>query len=511
MKTKLISYISLLVVLTMGGVVCGCNDNLLEKRNEKMSKGCITVEEAKSYFEQAMQQVSVTRGGKDDFLIPGDFKPTWSNPTTTTYGNISCMNLPITSFMRYGAKYKQHLRGKDRDKIVDLSQKLIILKNTDTGEMSQYLVTLVPCFGYARAHRGDDIAELFVQGGDKHQYSGMVLYSIPQTGTLFQIDTYVNGHRTGSANCLTSGRMRQNVMMKALMRLEFRGSVCTRDFGFTYEDFWGLDSGSYYPIDTDGDGYSDSWGYNLPDLTVTPDGNDNYGDGGGDGFDYSDIDEENSQNNNDWDYDDCYFCGGGSGGGSNGNNSGNDCIGRVDYSDIGNKNISCPVKAYPGYGNGLDCLGVAKKIMDYYGIKYETKRVQLWKEDEVTQELKPEYTDAYEFKKHIEAVIDEVIRHIDAGRVMIAGVDHSPGHPGNGDKTTDHFIVITGYGYGYNETDGKDELYFTYIETARTIGYADAAVSASNKLYYNDETNMISGYRYDRERFYELVQVRPNF
>lgn len=51
MKTKLISYISLLVVLTMGGVVCGCNDNLLEKRNEKMSKGCITVEEAKSYFE----------------------------------------------------------------------------------------------------------------------------------------------------------------------------------------------------------------------------------------------------------------------------------------------------------------------------------------------------------------------------------------------------------------------------------------------------------------------------
>ena len=105
----------------------------------------------------------------------------------------------------------------------------------------------------------------------------MVLYSIPQTGTLFQIDTYVNGHRTGSANCLTSGRMRQNVMMKALMRLEFRGSVCTRDFGFTYEDFWGLDSGSYYPIDTDGDGYSDSWGYNLPDLTVTPDGNDNYG------------------------------------------------------------------------------------------------------------------------------------------------------------------------------------------------------------------------------------------
>lgn len=165
MKTKLISYISLLTVLTMGGIACGCNDSLPEKRNERMSKGCITVEEAKSYFEQAMQQVSVTRGGKDDFLIPGDFKPTWSNPTTTTYGNISCMNLPITSFMRYGAKYKQHLRGKDRDKIVDLSQKLIILKNTDTGEMSQYLVTLVPCFGYARAHRGDDIAELFVQGG----------------------------------------------------------------------------------------------------------------------------------------------------------------------------------------------------------------------------------------------------------------------------------------------------------------------------------------------------------
>ena len=71
--------------------------------------------------------------------------------------------------------------------------------------------------------------------------------------------------------------------------------------------------------------------------------------------------------------------------------------------------------------------------------------------------------------------------------------------------------MITGYGYSYNEIDGKDELYFTYIETARTIGYADAAVSTSNKLYYNEETNMITGYRYDQERFYELVQVRPNF
>lgn len=71
--------------------------------------------------------------------------------------------------------------------------------------------------------------------------------------------------------------------------------------------------------------------------------------------------------------------------------------------------------------------------------------------------------------------------------------------------------MITGYGYGYNENDDKDELYFTYIETARSKDMSDAAVSTSNKLYYNEETNMITGYRYDQERFYELVQVRPNF
>ena len=503
MKTKLISYISLLTVLTMGGVVCGCNDSLPEKRNERMSKGCITVEEAKSYFEEAMQQVSVTRGGKGDFLIPGDFKPTWSNPTTTTYGNISCMNLPITTFMRYGAKYKQHLRGKDREKIVDLSQKLIILKNTDTGEMSQYLVTLIPCFGYARAHRGDDIAELFVQGGDKHQYSGMVLYSIPQTGTLFQIDTYVNGHRTGSANCLTSRRMRQNVMMKALMRLEFRGSVCTRDFGFTYEDFWDLGSGTYYPIDTDGDGYSDSWGYNLPDLTVTPDGNDNYGDGGGDGFDYSDIDEENSQNNNDWDYDDCYFCGG-SGGGSNGNNSGNDCIGRVDYSDIKQVKLKYDVSKYPGYDRVPNCKTVADSIAHLIlgagaDVGSSSNYIDFCLENDAH--------DTIELVADPKDIIDIIKKHLNAGHPIVVGVNHTLGK-GINNLTVDHFIVINGMGYD----EERQQLYFNYIETGRSKQWAEQTLDDSWRLYYNDTTGMISGknYRDYPKNIYDLTQLRPN-
>ena len=159
----------------------------------------------------------------------------------------------------------------------------------------------------------------------------------------------------------------------------------------------------------------------------------------------------------------------------------------------------------------LDCLGVAKMIMDDLGLAYEIKRVQLWKEDENFVLQKVIKGDDTAFKALVESAVDEIIRHIDANRPMIVGINHSPGSPGNLDDTTDHFVLITGYGYGYCEEDGKDELYFIYIETARTKENASAAVSGKTVLYYNEDTGEIHGKNYDGSRNFELVQIRPNF
>jgi hypothetical protein len=71
------------------------------------------------------------------------------------------------------------------------------------------------------------------------------------------------------------------------------------------------------------------------------------------------------------------------------------------------------------------------------------------------------------------------------GIPVIVGVDDAPGHPGNLDNTTDHFIVIVGMG---TDSNGK---YFQFYDNA--TGVITNGTSSLNKLYYNSATGLISG------------------
>ncbi len=68
---------------------------------------------------------------------------------------------------------------------------------------------------------------------------------------------------------------------------------------------------------------------------------------------------------------------------------------------------------------------------------------------------------------------------------VIVGVDDAPGHTGNLDNTTDHFIVIVGMG---TDSNGK---YFQFYDNA--TGVLNNGTSLLNKLYYNSTTGLISG------------------
>lgn len=71
------------------------------------------------------------------------------------------------------------------------------------------------------------------------------------------------------------------------------------------------------------------------------------------------------------------------------------------------------------------------------------------------------------------------------GIPVIVGVDDAPGHPGNIDNSTDHFIVIVGMG---TDSNGK---YFQFYDNAS--GEVSQGASTLNKLYYNSTTGIISG------------------
>ena len=68
---------------------------------------------------------------------------------------------------------------------------------------------------------------------------------------------------------------------------------------------------------------------------------------------------------------------------------------------------------------------------------------------------------------------------------VIVGVDDNPGHPGNPDNSTDHFVVIVGMGSNSNGN------YFQFYDNAS--GNTSQGTSPLNLLYYNSSTGKISG------------------
>ena len=76
--------------------------------------------------------------------------------------------------------------------VVDVYQKIVIVKSKSTGALGQYLLTLVPTVEYDRNHQGE-VADLFINAGDKGCFSGVAIYSIPGVDLIVRANRYTNG------------------------------------------------------------------------------------------------------------------------------------------------------------------------------------------------------------------------------------------------------------------------------------------------------------------------------
>ena len=105
--------------------------------------------------------------------------------------------------------------------------------------------------------------------------------------------------------------------------------------------------------------------------------------------------------------------------------------------------------------------------------------------------------------------IDCIDRHLNAGRPIIVGVNHDLDLGYNGDKTTDHFVIITGRGYDSN----KGQYYYTYIETGRFPGHENEACDTQKNRFYHDSKNCTlrdSAAGTYNDLIYDISQIRPN-
>jgi hypothetical protein len=188
------------------------------------------------------------------------------------------------------------------------------------------------------------------------------------------------------------------------------------------------------------------------------------------------------------------------GGGTSGNSRGN--------SATAPKKIAYSVsqfKSTGGYIKGsCNCMCMSQKIMKQIlgntaKIGSSANIMQLWKEVNGTLTKVGNAKD----------VFNTLNDHINANRPIIVGVEHTPNkHPGNSDKTTDHFIVITGRGYDA----AREQYYYNYAETGRTANNGAGATSDSNRLYYDSSVGTFdtdTGAAYGKKT-YSLTQIRPN-
>ena len=196
---------------------------------------------------------------------------------------------------------------------------------------------------------------------------------------------------------------------------------------------------------------------------------------------------------------------GGGSGGTSGGSSGSSSGGSGSSGGGGNEmvfsgliyNYASPQKFY-GYRTIDGCLINCYNTMNNYSQKSHGSSAKTIKLIDINGT----------YYGNSKAVYNEIVRHLKAGKLIIAGVDYKPSSPdSNKDGVTDHFILISGMGYDAS----KGQEYFTYMETGRTLQNAiDACDTNTNRLYFNQNKGF-EGDRWDKKKHYKLTHIRPNF
>lgn len=245
MKRKLYFGI-ILCVLAIALLTWNCTDSELIRSNPQVQNKEFSLLEAKAFFENECEQYSViTRSIRENNkkrISPGNFIPEWKSATASSQKKLACYDIPIESSYRYKAIHSDYVNGKATAHIVNVYQKLIIVKDMTTNSLGQYILTLIPDKDYEAKYK-KQICEKFINCADKGGFSGIAIYTIPQLDLIIRVNHYVDGIK--KAGVFLSGK--RELMNKKVaiaqsllqgLRLKQETQISTRSFG---EDDWTID------------------------------------------------------------------------------------------------------------------------------------------------------------------------------------------------------------------------------------------------------------------------------
>lgn len=189
------------IVIRLLGVVllmlASCTRDPADTNPRNKDLGALSVEEARLFFENHAGRFSrTTRSGKlkQGFtdLNPGEFAPNWDKARISQFNKLASVDVPIASGYRYCAVRSRFRNGRTEIQTVDIVQKLLVVKDLKTDSLGSYILTLIPDPSYTARHRDADLCEIFLNTGDKGEFSGIAIYTESSLG----INRYRSGKKT---------------------------------------------------------------------------------------------------------------------------------------------------------------------------------------------------------------------------------------------------------------------------------------------------------------------------
>ncbi|MFT0480040.1 hypothetical protein ACMSEG_11840 [Bacteroides faecis] len=138
---------AILFIMAIVFVVVNCTDeDLVKNGQENMEE--FSIQEAKDYFQVQMAEnliLSRSLSSEDNKTVsPGDFIPDWDIAVGASMNELASYSIPITPTCRFKAIYVDIYNGIPSVGKVNVYQKLVIVKDTKSKKLSQYILTLIP-------------------------------------------------------------------------------------------------------------------------------------------------------------------------------------------------------------------------------------------------------------------------------------------------------------------------------------------------------------------------------
>ena len=173
-----------------------CTDLNLVKDRSFTEHESFTLQDARKYFTESTSRLNaMTRPLNNNMpirLSTGNFVPDWDKAVASARKDMLCYDIPIESEYTYKAILLPIDDGEPDLSVVNVYQKLLVLKNVRTESLGQYILTLIPDVAYEKLYAGK-VADRFINAGEIGDFSGLAIYTIPSLDLIVRANRYVNG------------------------------------------------------------------------------------------------------------------------------------------------------------------------------------------------------------------------------------------------------------------------------------------------------------------------------